>query len=657
MVGNLLRRAPLTTPMARPWDLIVIGGGSAGLTAATVAARVGARVLLVDKTRLGGDCLHDGCVPSKALLASARLAHRMRRAPEFGIAPVGVQVDLAAVMARIRAVQAEIAKHDSPEAMGALGVEVAFGGARFLDARTVRIGKDRTEVGDRFVIATGSSAVAPRVPGLSEVGFLNHANVFGLERLPARLAVMGGGPIGVEIGQAFARFGSAVTILERAARLLEREEPDVSRHLADVLAREGIDVRLSCRVASVRRDGERKVVVLEGGGEIVADAIFVAVGRRPTLDGLGLAAARIATSERGIVVDDALRTSQPHIFAVGDCAGGPQFTHWAEYEARVATRNALFRGTERRSMRIVPWVTFTDPEVARVGMTEEEAHAHAHQERVHVHRFPFARVDRALTEGEGSGFAKVVVDARERILGAHLIGPGAGEALVEWTLAMQNDLKLSDVGRAIHVYPTLARINRRVADDVFLAHGLPSWVLRLGARFSPAPSEASAPPSPKKRWATWVLGALYVAQGLGKALAPSGYVVALDAFDLFPRAALWPVVVTWTAIELLAGAGLLYAGLARRVSRGAVYAAAAALVVGVAYAVMTTRATLLHIHVGNCTCFGKFMAQPLSPFVLAQDALMLVYTAWQLAKVRGWARSGGRRLVVPDQTRSAINAP
>ena len=223
--------------------------------------------------------------------------------------------------------------------------------------------------------------------------------------------------------------------------------------------------------------------MLEGGGEIAADEIFVAVGRRATLDGLALERAGIVTNDRGIVVDDALLTSQPHVFAVGDCAGGPQFTHWAEYEARIATRNALFRGTERRSMRIVPWVTFTDPEVARVGMTEDEARAH--HDGVHVHRFPFSRVDRALTEGEGSGFAKVVVDKKERILGAHLIGPEAGEALAEWTLAMQHDLKLTDVGRAIHVYPTRARINRRVADDVFLAHGLPSWVVRLGARFSP----------------------------------------------------------------------------------------------------------------------------------------------------------------------------
>ncbi len=251
--------------MARPWDLIVIGGGSAGLTAATIAARVGARVLLVDKTRLGGDCLHDGCVPSKALLASAHLAHRMRRASEFGIEPVEVRVDLAAVMARIRAIQAEIGKHDSPEAMGALGVEVAFGGACFIDSRTVRIGADRTEVADRFVIATGSHAKAPPIAGLSDVGFLNHTNVFDLERAPTRLIVIGGGPIGVEIGQAFSRFGTKVTILQEAARLLEREEPEVSQHLAAVLAREGIDVRVSCAITSVRREGEHKIAVLREG--------------------------------------------------------------------------------------------------------------------------------------------------------------------------------------------------------------------------------------------------------------------------------------------------------------------------------------------------------------------------------------------------------
>lgn len=621
------------------WDLVVIGGGSGGLTAATIAARVGARVLLVDKTRLGGDCLYDGCVPSKALIASARLAHQMQRASEYGLQRDPVRADIAAVMARIRAIQAEIARHESPDAMRALGVEVAFGGARFLDAHTIRIGEDRTEIGERFILATGSRAVAPAISGLEEAGALNHVSVFALEHLPARIAVIGGGPIGVELGHALARLGAKVTILQRAPQLLEREEPDVSRHLAEAFAREGIDVRLSTSVASVHREGESKIVVLADGQRIAVDEILVSAGRRPVLDGLGLEAAGVRANERGIIVDDRLRTSQPHVFAAGDCSGGPQFTHWAEYEARIATRNALFRGSEHRSIRVVPWVTFTDPEVARVGLTESEARAR-HGD-VHVHRFPFARIDRALTEGEASGFAKVIVDRKERVLGAHIIGPRAGEALGEWVLAMEHGLRLPDVGRAIHVYPTIARINRRVADEVFLEHGLPSWMIHLGARFSPVrlasdEQDSIETPSPKKRWATWVLGLLLIAEGLGKALAPAAYIAALSAFELIPRGLLWPIGIVWMVVEMASGAGLLVAGIARRVPRWTRVAATAAFVVSIAYAIMTTRAYVFGLAIENCTCFGKYLAQRLSPFVLAQDAYMLFYTGWQLTKVRRW---------------------
>ena len=472
----------MTTPH---YDLVVIGGGSGGLTAATIAARVRARVLLVDRTRLGGDCLHGGCVPSKALLASAHLAHRMRRAADLGLAPVEVRPDIRAVMARVRGIQAEIGRHESPEAMRAQGVSVMLGGARFVDPFTIVVGDRERVTGARFIVATGSRAEAPPIPGLREAGHLDHGSLFGIDALPARLAVLGGGPIGVEMGQALARLGAKVTILQRAPRLLDREEPELSAHLASALAEEGIDVRLGVDVTRVERRGADKVLTWSAGGaanELCADEVLVAVGRRPVIDALGIDAAGVDRNEKGIVVDDRLETSRKHIYAVGDCAGGPQFTHWAEYEARIAARNALFRGSERRSMRVVPWVTFCDPEVARVGLTEAEARREGL--RAHAHRYEFARLDRAITEGRPGGLIKVVVD-EERILGAHIVGHGAGEALAEWVLAVQHGLSLADVGRAIHVYPTIGRINRRVADAAFLEHGLPSWLVKLGGRFTP----------------------------------------------------------------------------------------------------------------------------------------------------------------------------
>jgi pyruvate/2-oxoglutarate dehydrogenase complex dihydrolipoamide dehydrogenase (E3) component len=499
------------------YDLIVIGGGSGGLTATTIAARLGARVLLVDKTSLGGDCLHDGCVPSKALIASARLAHQMRRAREFGLGDVEVKVDIAQVMQRIRDIQGVIGEHDSAEAMRALGAEVMFGGARFVDAHTVEIGGQVQVAGERIIIATGSQAMAPPIPGLAEAGYLNHVSIFKIERLPRRIAVLGGGPIGVEIGQSLQRLGAQVTIIQGPARLLEREEPEVAAHLAKALRDEGVDVRLAQRATRIEKRGDEKVVharsdlkkwqeEMERGGAhvdpsllppdpapLVVDEVFVAVGRRPTLDALNLEAAGVETSPRGVVVDDELRTSVSHIFAVGDCAGGPQFTHWAEYEARIATRNALFVGSESRAMEVVPWVTFTDPEVARVGLTEAEARRE-HGDEAHVHRFHFDHLDRALTEREPGGFCKVVVDKKERVLGAHIIGHNAGEALSEWVLAMEHpgEIKLGDIAKAIHAYPTMVRINRRVGDMEFIDHGVPGWQIKLAARFKPrAPRTAS----------------------------------------------------------------------------------------------------------------------------------------------------------------------
>ncbi len=475
-------------PKARHYDLVVIGGGSAGLTAVTMAARLGARSLLVDRDSLGGDCLHYGCVPSKSLIASARMAHTMRHAEKFGLGSVDQDVDLARVMGRVDRIREQIGSHESPEAIRELGVDVALGGASFVDESTIEIDQSYPVSGDRILIATGSHAVAPDIPGLVECGFIDHVDLFGLQELPDRLAVIGGGSIGTEMGQALSRLGSQVTIVQRAARLLPREDPEISAVLQNAFTEEGIGLLLSTNPVRVARsDGEKKIEVERQGQTqtIACDEILVAVGRKPNTDALNLSAAGIRVNSKGIVVDDSLRTNKPHIFAVGDCNGGPQFTHWAEYEARIATRNALYRGTSKRSMQSLPWVTFSNPEVARVGMTLGEARSVANDTRIHEHVFPYSRLDRAVCESDTTGIIKVVVDKSDRVLGAHIIGPGAGEALTEWVLAIEHRLPLSRIGNAIHVYPTLSRINRRVADEAFLTHGVSRWTNRLFARFKP----------------------------------------------------------------------------------------------------------------------------------------------------------------------------
>jgi len=468
------------------YDLVVIGGGSAGLTAVTMAARLGARVLLVDRESLGGDCLHYGCVPSKSLIASARMAHKMRNAEKYALRSIEPEIDFARVMDRVDSIKAEIGKHESPDAIRKLGVDVALGGASFIDEFTIEIDGSYSVTSNRFLIATGSHAVAPDIPGLEETGFINHVALFGLRKLPGRLAVIGGGPIGVEMGQALSRLGSQVTIIQRASRLLKNEDPDISEVLQNSFVDEGIKLLLSANPVNIDQGDGHKIIEVEQRGtnnSICCDEILVAVGRAPIVDALNLSAAGIRAGSKGIEVDDSLRTNKPHIFAVGDCNGGPQFTHWAEYEARIATRNALYRGTSKRSMRTLPWVTFTDPEVARVGMTLEEARGTGNHSGVHEHRFPYSRLDRAICESDTSGMIKVVVDKSDKILGAHIIGSGAGEALTEWVLAIENRLSLGKIGRSIHAYPTLGRINRRVADEAFLEHGVSDWTNRLFARF------------------------------------------------------------------------------------------------------------------------------------------------------------------------------
>lgn len=471
----------------RRFDVAVIGGGTAGLVSALGVARFGKSVALIERDRLGGECLYTGCVPSKALIRSAQVARLLRRAREFGLVSSGVEVDFPAVMRRVKEVIGSVARHDSPERLRSLGVEVIEGEARFESDHRLAVGEEVLEA-SRFVVATGSVSVVPAVPGLEEAGYITHVELFDLGERPGELVIVGGGPIGVEMGQAFARLGSRVTIVQRGPHILRREDPELSQALTEVLRREGVEVRTGTSAKAVRAEGARKVVTLSGPqGEqaLEADEVLVAAGRRANTQGLGLERAGVEVDGRGdVVVDRRLGTSRRHIWACGDVTGLYRFTHMAEYQARVAVSNLLFPVGLRADYSAVPWTTFTDPELAHVGLTEAQARDHhGDAARTYVHRF--ADVDRAEAEGETEGMVKLVTDRRGRLLGAHILGANAGELLAELTTAVRLRLKVTDVAKTIHVYPTLSVGVKQAAERYYesvLGAGVTGRVLRWLAR-------------------------------------------------------------------------------------------------------------------------------------------------------------------------------
>ncbi len=471
------------------YDLIVIGGGSAGLTAATISTCLGAKTLLLDKESLGGDCLHYGCVPSKALITTSNLIYKISNPKKYGIRSATVDYNIKDIMKRIWRIKEKVGEHDSAEQYRKLGADVIFGKAVFINKNTLLLGNNKKVTGKYILICTGSHAVNPEIPGLKETGSINHVSLFHMETLPKRLIVLGGGPIGCEMGQALSRLGSKVTIIQRATRLLHREDPQISLKLQNIFKEEGIQVLLSANPIQIKKINSIKQIVVETNKKninVECDEILIAVGRKPSIEDLNLEAASVNFNKKGIIVNDFLQTSQKNIFAAGDCTGGPQFTHWAQYEARKAVRNALFIGKTKSSPKILPWVTFTDPEVARIGLTLEQAKkTFTNLKKVHEHFITYDKVDRAVCEDEDNGFIKAVVDGKKNILGVHIIGPAAGEALSEWVLAMENKIKISRLGSAIHVYPTLSRINSRLTEEIFLAHGVPRWIIKMFARFTP----------------------------------------------------------------------------------------------------------------------------------------------------------------------------
>ena len=464
------------------YNLVVIGGGSGGLVVAAGGAGLGARVALAEKHVLpyapvgrapvqgmGGDCLQYGCVPSKALLAAAKAARAARTAARFGIRGVsdpGPQ-DLAAVMDWVRSVQAEIAPNDCVERFTGLGVDVLLGAGRLRSAHEVEV-NGTTVWGRHVVVATGSRPRVPRVPGLAEAGFLTNESVFDLRSLPKRLLVMGGGPIGLELGQAFRRLGSEVTIVSSTALVCPKEDADVAAVLEAALRAEGVVIHDAAMATGVAARGGAHVVTVKKDGttfDVETDAILVATGRRPNVDGLGLEAAGVAFSEKGILTDATCRTNIRSVWAIGDVAGPYLFTHWAGYQAGIVLRNTLSPiALAKCDVANTPWITYTDPEIARVGLSEEDAKAQGVPHR--VFRAPFAHNDRAICDGTaGANFMKVVVDPRGRILGAAIVHPRAGDLLGEVVLAKKKGLPLSALGSVIHAYPSLSEIHGAVARE------------------------------------------------------------------------------------------------------------------------------------------------------------------------------------------------
>ena len=463
-------------------DLCVIGAGSGGLAVAAGAAQMGAEVVLVERGAMGGDCLNFGCVPSKSLLAAARVANVWRRGAELGICYGRPQVEFAAVADSVQRVIAKIAPNDSMERFEGLGVRVLRAEARFTSPRTVRAGDVEIRP-RRFVIATGSQPAIPPIRGLDNVPYLTNESVFSNRQLPEHLVVIGGGPIGIEMAQAHCRLGSRVTVLD-IGPLLPRDDPELSGILAERLSSEGIVFRPGVEIADIERTGKMIAVRLASGEQVSGSHLLVAAGRRPTVEALDLATAGVAATANGIRVDARLRTTNRRVFAIGDVAGGPQFTHVALYHAGIVIRNALFRIPAKVDYRALPWVTYTDPELAQVGLTEAASRAIGQAPR--VLRWPFAENDRAQTERETAGMVKIVTRGNGRILGASMLGAGAGDLILPWALAISQGLKIGALANLVVPYPTRGEASKRAAGSYYtstLFSPRTRRLVRLLARF------------------------------------------------------------------------------------------------------------------------------------------------------------------------------
>ncbi len=461
-------------------DLCIIGAGSGGLSVAAGAAQLGARVVLVEAHKMGGDCLNYGCVPSKALIAAAKAAQGHRSSAPFGIAAHEPEIDYAAVMDHVRRTIATIAPHDSVERFEGLGVRVIQAHGRFTSPDEVTAGA-HVIAARRFVIATGSSPAVPPIPGLEAVPYLTNETLWDNRELPETLVVIGGGPIGIELAQAHRRLGSRVIVLE-ALTALGREDPEIAAVALGRLRAEGVEIRENAKVAAVAGTAGGIQVRLEGGETLAGTHLLVAAGRRANVDGMGLEAAGIDFDRGGVTVDKGLRSaSNRRVYAIGDVAGGLQFTHVANYHAGLVIRSALFRLPVTNRTGLIPRVTFTDPEIAQAGLTEAEARAR-HGDAVEVHRFPFTESDRALAEGKPEGLVKVVTGRRGRILGCSIAGAQAGELIHPWALALASRLKIGAMAGYVAPYPTLGEAGKRAAGAYYTQHLFGNRWIRLAVR-------------------------------------------------------------------------------------------------------------------------------------------------------------------------------
>jgi len=452
------------------YDIGIIGGGAAGLTVASGASQLGAKTLLIEKEpALGGDCLHFGCVPSKTLIHSAHVYHLMQHAERFGLPKASIPpVDFKQIAKRIQKVIATIQQHDSEERFCGLGAKVLFGEAVFKDEHTIDLGGHRKSA-KNWVIATGSSPVAPPIPGLYDTPFLTNREIFSLDHLPKSMVILGGGPIGIEMAQAFNRLGTSVTVVDRSAQILGKEDKDMADRVASIMEDEGVIFFLEASIEEIREaHGFKSVKITNKSGEskdLNTETILVAMGRAPNIENMGLEDIGVAYDRYGISVDNRMRTSHKHIYAAGDVSGGFQFTHAAGYEGSIVVSNAIFRLPRKANYTYLPWCTYTDPELASIGMNEKTAASRDLDYTVWSEEFKDN--DRSLAEDETTGSIKMILNAKEKPLGVQILGPRAGDLLSEWVAILNGKVKLSTLAAAVHPYPTMGEINKRVAGNFF----------------------------------------------------------------------------------------------------------------------------------------------------------------------------------------------
>lgn len=458
------------------YDLAIIGAGSGGLSVAAAAAQFGQKVILFEKGKMGGDCLNYGCVPSKALIAAAKHAHVFRTSGPYGIAAAEPKVDFKKVRDHIRKVIAAIEPHDSAARFEKLGVKVVLGAAKFRDAKTLESGGGIFSA-KRIVIATGSRPAVPAIPGLETVAYFTNETIFENSVLPKHLIIIGGGAIGMELAQAHRRLGSAVTVIE-AFTPLAKDDPELAAVVLESLRRDGVKIFAETAIKKISKAKPGIAIETAGHGKITGSHLLVATGRAANVEGLNLEAAGVVYTAKGVTVDKGLRTSQKHIYAIGDVAGGLQFTHVANYHAGLVIRNALFRLPVSNRSDIIPHVTFSEPELAQVGFTEAQA-LKDYGPSIKVVRWPFLDNDRAQAEGKTTGLIKAVIGKRGRILGVGIVGANAGEVIQPWVLAMNEGLKIRAIAGMVAPYPTLGEINRRVAVNYFSGLASNPWLRRV----------------------------------------------------------------------------------------------------------------------------------------------------------------------------------